>query len=94
MGRMLRPKAMVLPETALVPARNLIQPAPNQFTHDVTKEQPYYFTSPKQTAPAEGNFAAGTKVLLIRHDGGGFCHVADGRGLYVATAFKGLRPIG
>jgi hypothetical protein len=92
-GRMLRPKASVLPESAMVPAQNLIQPPPNQFTHQVAKEQPYYFTSPKHDSVPDGFFVPTTRVLVIRRDGRGICHVADGRGLYVATAFKGLRPI-
>ena len=33
----LRPEATVLPEGALVPERNLIRPAPNQFTHAVKR---------------------------------------------------------
>ena len=91
---MIRPLATVLPESALVPGCNLLQPPPNQFTHEIKAEQPYYYTGPHQAAPPEGKFLAGTKVVLLSHDGGPVCHVADGRGLYVATAFDGLRPFG
>jgi hypothetical protein len=93
MGRMLRPKATVLPESAMVPDRNLIQPPPNQFSHEIVTDQPYYYVDPQPTTRADEKFEAGTKVLLIAHDGGTMCHVADGRGLYVVTAFEGLRPI-
>ena len=90
---MLRPKAMVLPESALVPDRNIIQPPPTQFTHEVIAEQPYYYIDPHQAAPPEGMFPAGTTVVLLTHDGGPVCQVVDSRGLRVATAFGGLRPI-
>jgi len=91
--RMRRPKATVLPDSALVPERNLLHTPPNRFTHEVKAEQPYYYSSPNQATPADGTFPAGTKVVLLAHDGGAVCYVADARGLYVATAFKGLRPI-
>ncbi len=90
---MIRPKATVLPDSAQVPDRNLLQPPPNQFTHEVKAEQPYYYIGPHQAAPPEGTFPAGTKVALISHEGGATCHVADARGLYVVTAFDGLRPL-
>jgi hypothetical protein len=93
MDHMIRPKARVLPKSALVPDRNLLQPPPNQFTHEVISEQPYYYLDPDQTDAPDGTFPAGTKVLLLFHDGGSVCRVADGQGLYVATAFDGLRPI-
>ena len=91
MDHMLRTNSEVLPESAMVPERNLLRPPPNQFTHKVKVEQPYYFQTPHLGAPAEGIFAAGTKVVLLLHDGGPVCFVADDRGLYVATAFAGLR---
>jgi hypothetical protein len=92
-GRMLRPKATVLPESAIVPQRNLLHPPPNTFTHAVTRTQPYYYAAPQPGAAPDGHFSSGTKVVLISHDGGRTCHVADGRGLYVVTAFDGLRPL-
>jgi hypothetical protein len=93
MENMKRPRMIVLPESAQVPDQNMLQPPPNQFTHEVMEEQPYYYIGPHQASPPEGKFSAGTKVVLLAHDGGSVCHVADGRGLYVATAFGGLRPI-
>ena len=93
MDHMLRPKATVLPESAIVPDRNIIQPPPTEFTHEVIAEQPYYYKGPQQAAPPEGKFPAGTKVALLTHDGGSVCRVVDGRGLCAATAFNGLRPL-
>lgn len=93
MQNFLRPKATVLPDSAIVPDENLIRPPPSRFTHEVIKDQPYFYSLPKQNAAPDGQFAAGTQVLLISHDGGTLCHVADGRGLYVVTEYDGLRPI-
>lgn len=93
MERMKRPKVSVLPESSLVPSQNLLQPPPNCFTHIVDKKQPYYYVGPNQPAPSEGDFPEGTKVVLLFHDGGATCHVADEQGLYVATAIDGLRVI-
>src|SRR5262245_55960204 len=94
MDRMLRPQAKVLPASAQVPDRNLIVPPPHRFTHEVTADQSYYYTGPQGAAAApDGQFPAGTKVVLLAQDGGDYCHVADSRGLYVATASAGLRPL-
>jgi hypothetical protein len=93
MDRMLRPKATVLPESAVVPERNLVHPPPTEFTHEVIAEQPFYYNGPEQGALPEGKFPAGTKVKLSTHHGGPYCEVVDGQGLRVTTAFKGLRPL-
>jgi hypothetical protein len=90
-GRVTRPKAVVLSESSLVPPGRLLEPPPNQFTHEVQRAQPYYFEE-ASAAPA-GRLAAGTPVVLMRHDGGASCHVVDSRGLYVSTAFEGLRRL-
>jgi hypothetical protein len=88
----IRPKMTVLPESAQIPDRNLIQPPPNQFTHEVKAEQPYYYEGLRQAAAPQGTLPQGVKVVLLCRDGPE-CRVADGGGLYVATAFSGLRPI-
>ena len=93
MEGMRRPKVEVLPDSALVPDANRIVPPPNRFTHEVIADQPYYYASPRAGSDPPGTFAAGTKVVLLVHDGGPACRVVDGRGLYVATAFGGLRPL-
>ena len=92
MDHVQRPKATVLPDSALVPERNL-QPPPTEFTHQVIAEQPYYYIGPEQAAPPEGTFPVGTKVKLFAQDGGHVCRVVDARGLCVATACSGLRPL-
>lgn len=89
MGEFLRPKASVLPDSAVIPPRNLLQPPPNRFTHLVRADQPYYYEA-DASGGAAGTFMAGTPVLLLSHDGGALCHVADARGLFVATRFDGL----
>jgi hypothetical protein len=83
----------VLPESALVPDKNIISPPPNQFSHEVKEPQPFYFTDVQQGGPPNGQFEAGTKVILLVYDGGDYCRVADGRGLYVQTKFDGLRKL-
>jgi hypothetical protein len=90
---MLRPKAEVLPESAQVPARNLVVPPPTRFTHELARPQPYYYASPRPGAAPVGEFKAGTKVVLLRRAGKGYSRVVDGRGLKVCTATDGLRPL-
>jgi hypothetical protein len=87
-----RPKATVLPDSAMVPDRNL-RSAPTEFTHEVIADQPYYYIGPQQATPPEGTFAAGTKVKLHAHNAGSMCQVVDARGLCATTAFSGLRPL-
>ena len=93
MDRITRPKPQVLPDSALVPKANLLDPPPTHFTHQVARKQPYFYIGPNQDAPPEGSFPAGAKVLLLTHDGGPMCRVADARGVCAMTAFSGLRPL-
>jgi hypothetical protein len=81
----------VLSSAAVVPRRNRISPAPNQFTHEMRRAQPFFFDAPSD-AP-HGEFPAGTEVVLMAHDGGEYCRVVDGQGLYVLTAYVGLRRL-
>jgi len=83
----------ILPESALVPDKNIISPSPNQFTHEVNESQPFYFTDVQEGGPPNGQLEVGTKVILLVYDGGYYCRVADGRGLYVQTKFSGLRKL-
>jgi hypothetical protein len=91
-GFFLRPEAVVLDENATVPDRNIISPSPNRFTHELTRPQPFYFDRAQGTLP-NGEFRAGTKVVLLVHDGGNYCRVADGRGLYVEIEYDSLRKL-
>ena len=88
-----RPKAEVLDERAIVPEKNLISPAPNQFTHKVSRSQKYYFAEAREGGPPDGHFQAGTKVVLLVHHGGKHCRVADGRGLYVEIEYNSLKEL-
>ena len=92
MPKMLRPKAQVLPDGALVPPANL-KPPPKQFTHQVVAEQPFYFDAQQADGAAPGRFAPGTRLLMLEHDGGPLCRVQDGRGLCVVTPVAGLRTL-
>ncbi len=88
-----RPDPVVLLENAMVPDKNLIAPAPNQFTHELSRSQPFYFDGAQQAKPPEGEFPAGTKVALLVYDGGSFCRVVDGQGLYVEVEYESLKKI-
>jgi hypothetical protein len=85
-----RPEIVILPDGAAIPDRNLIRPAPNQFTHEVSRSQPYYFNDGQHGGSANGEFPANTKVVLLRYDGGRYCRVADGQGLYVELEYDSL----
>jgi hypothetical protein len=91
-GRMTRPKAVVLSKSAVVPPRNLINPPPNRFTHEVLRSQPYFYEWAKGATP-DGELSDGTKVTLMVHKGGDRCRVVTGDGLYVDTEYAGLRPL-
>lgn len=96
MPRMLRPKATVLPDSALVPEANL-KPPPKRFTHEVVSAQPYHYAAAQADgAPdgaPDGHFAPGAKVLLLERGDGPLCWVQDRHGLCVITAFSGLRAL-
>jgi len=89
----LRPESVVLPENACIPAPNVIAPAPNQFTHELTRPQPYSFTGAQPGRSPDGDFPAGTRVVLLRYDGGSHCWVVDGQGLYVEVEYGGLKRL-
>lgn len=88
---MLRPKPVILSDRSLVAEGQRIKPPPNQFTHLLTRSQPYYFEMKR--GAADGEFAAGTHVVLMVHDGGRRCRVVDAQGLYVETAYEGLQRL-
>jgi hypothetical protein len=90
-GRILRPETKVLSDAALVPAQNLVKPAPTQFTHEVQRRQPYYYSDDRERP--DGEFAVGVRVVLMSHDGGKYCRVVDEQGLYVSTEYQGLRSL-
>jgi hypothetical protein len=89
-----QPKITVLPDAALVPHANLVQPAPTHFTHQVQVAQPYFYATPHDHEPANGHFDAGTCVVLREAVDEAWCQVVDGRGLCVVTARIGLLALG
>jgi hypothetical protein len=91
--RYLRPKSQVLSEGSLIPQENQIRPAPNHFTHQLVATAPFYFRSERDSNAPDGQLEAGTKVLLLRYDGGARCRVADGQGLYVETSYGNLAKL-
>lgn len=93
MENFIQPVPQVLGADALLPEQNLIVPPPNQFTHELIRAQPYYYDSLASGASPAGEFVTGTQVVLLVHDGGPQCRVADEQGLYVETAYAGLRKL-
>jgi hypothetical protein len=72
---------------------NIIQPPPSQFAHELTQDEAYYFIGPQQQSPPEGTFSSGTKVVLMVYDGGSYCRVADGEGVYAVTVYHSLKRL-
>ena len=91
-GRVLRPKPVTLPASAVIPSRNLIEPAPQHFTHRLVREAPYFFEKPAKGAVPASHLPAGTPVLLLSTQGR-TAWVADRRGLHVAVAAVTLQKI-
>jgi hypothetical protein len=88
----MRPESRILDEHALIPDENLISPAPNQFSHELKRSQPYFWSDAKKTKQPVGEFSEGTKVLLVRKDGD-LCRVADEQGLYVEVECDSLKKL-
>ena len=94
MKNFIKPKAIVLPDESFVPDENIISPPPNQFTHRLARTQPYYFGGAQQGTAPNGEFPAGTKVVLMTRDGeSSYCRVADGQGLYAEIEFGSLEKL-
>ncbi len=83
-SRMIRPKAVVLPDSALLSKR---------FTHRLVAAQAYYRSDPTTATQIDGFFARGIRVVLLEHDGGPNCRVTDEYGVPCYTAFAGLQPL-
>ena len=91
-GRIIRPKSVVLSDSAILPEKNLIKPRPNQFTHELSQAQPYYYSRPEGEAAPDGELPEGAQLVLMVYEGGPYCRVVDSQGLYVETKYAGLRP--
>ena len=88
---MLRPKATVLRDSALVPSGSVVKKRPAKFSHQLKTSQPYFFEL--KSAIPDGQLLAGTRVKLEQQDGDDFCWVVTDQGLRVAIKCSGLRPI-
>ena len=89
----LRPESLVLSEGSLIPPENQIRPPPNHLTHVLVDAAPFYFGSDSSASAPDGQLEAGTRVVLLRYDGGAQCRVADGRGLYVEVSYGNLTKL-
>ena len=71
--------------TAAVPDKDM--------THVLTKDEPFYATSPAQARQPDGTLKAGTKVVVLMPRGS-YSQVmtADGKRVYTSTA--ALKPVG
>ncbi len=63
-----------------------------QFLHEVTRDEPYYTTSPAQGRPPDGIFKAGTKVT-VTEDAGSYSRVVSEDGITAYVATDALKPI-
>jgi hypothetical protein len=79
---MLRPKAKTLPDDALIPKENLVLPRPKKFTHELRRNEPFFFDRLHDAKP-RGELPRGTRVVLMERRQGRYCRVVDERGLYV-----------
>jgi hypothetical protein len=85
----LRPTAEVLSADALIPAANIVDPPPEEFSHELTRDEPYHFGSGTK-GPPDGEFRRGTRVVVVTDDGH-HAGVIDERGLYVHVRADSLR---
>jgi len=90
MKGMKRPAAVVLPDTAAVPMRN-IRPAPSRFTHEVVAPAEFWFDDAGKKAP-DGTLRDGAQVA-VQSRGGEYAWVTDDRGLYVQVKVDSLVPL-
>ena len=77
--------------TASAPAATPV--ADKDMTHVLTKDEPYYTTSPAQAKPPDGTLKAGTKVVVLMPRGS-YSQVMTGDGKRVYTSTAALKPVG
>ena len=66
--------------------------SPEQFTHELISDEPYYRNGPQQGRPPDGTFKAGTKVR-VDSDAGSYSYVTSEDGVSGAVTTDSLRPI-
>ena len=62
----LRPGYVVLGPDSLVPATNLVRPAPQRPTHELVVDAPYRLVRPGADHAPDGVLPAGTQVAVVR----------------------------
>jgi len=88
----IRPKAEVLPESALVPEKNQVNP-PSRITHTTVGILPYYYEQPTSAATKpDGQLAAGTRVATSAPRGA-WCRVITEKGLAIFVQGDGLKEL-
>jgi hypothetical protein len=89
----IRPGAKVLPDSAVVGKSDVVTPAPNQFTHELTRAAPYFYASKGTEGAPDGELPAATAVVLLTYSGGEYAHVVDGQGLHLVVPYDSLRKL-
>jgi hypothetical protein len=89
----IRPKAEVLDDKAVIPPENLITPPPNQFTHQAAKSMSFFYDRWQKDKDPDGQFPAGTQLVLLVYDNGDYCRVVNDQGLYVEVEYKDLKKL-
>src|SRR6266508_5276152 len=77
---------------SLVPASNLVRPAPNRFTDELVVDEPYWFDRAGRACGPDGVLPAGTPVVVLV-EGADRSRVVDGNGLYVEVRRASLRKL-
>jgi hypothetical protein len=84
MGRMLRPKLQVVPDSSLVG---------DAATHIVRGDQPYFWKKPTKKSEPAGTLPAGSQVTVLSKGTGDTAVVRDAEGRYLFLAASALSPI-
>jgi hypothetical protein len=90
-GRMLRPDFVVLGDDALVPGPGVVTPPPVRFTHELVRDEPYWFgPGDRRDREPDGVLAAGTPVVVVGSEGGR-SRVVDATGLLAEVPTSAVR---
>ena len=90
--RLLRPEYVVPGEESLVPATDLVRPAPHRPTHELVADGPYRLDRPGQDRGPDGVLPAGTPVAVLR-DEDDRCRVVTASGPAVDVPRASLREL-
>jgi hypothetical protein len=88
----LRPDVVVLRDEALLPASNVVRPAPARLTHELVVDEPYHLDRAERGPQPDGVLPAGTRVAVLLA-GEDRCRVVDARGLAVDVRRASLRAL-